>query len=60
MDISLPTPSEIENYPHLFFTSDMEWKLHSVDEYTVHDLDLTTMNYNTLIIILTLLMLMGS
>jgi hypothetical protein len=42
MDMSPPTPSELDSYPHVIFTSDMEWNPASiVDEYTVYDLDLT-------------------
>jgi hypothetical protein len=40
MDMSPPTPSELDSYPH--FTSDMEWNPQSiVDEYPVQDLDLS-------------------
>jgi hypothetical protein len=36
MDMSPPTPSELDSYPHVFFTSDTEWNLQSiVDEYPV-------------------------
>jgi hypothetical protein len=42
MDMSPSTPSELDYYPNLFLTSDMEWNPKSiVDEYTDHDLDLT-------------------
>jgi hypothetical protein len=42
MDMSPPTTVELDSYPHVFFTSDMEWNPpDTVDEYTVHDLDLT-------------------
>jgi hypothetical protein len=42
IDMSPPTPTEIDSYPHVFFTSYMEWNPQSiVDEYTVHHMDLT-------------------
>jgi hypothetical protein len=42
MDMSPPPPTEKDSYPHVFFTSDMEWNPQSiVDEYTVHDMDPT-------------------
>jgi hypothetical protein len=42
MDMSPPTPTELDTYPHVFLTSDMEWNPQSiVDEYTVHDMHLT-------------------
>jgi hypothetical protein len=42
MDMYPPTPTEFDSYPHVFFTSDMEWNPQRiVDEYTVHDMDLT-------------------
>jgi hypothetical protein len=42
MDMSPPTPSEIDTYPHVFFTSDTEWNPQGiVDEYPIHELDLT-------------------
>jgi hypothetical protein len=42
MDMSPPTPAEIDSYPHVLFTSDMEWNTQSIaDEYTFHDIDLT-------------------
>jgi hypothetical protein len=41
-DMSPPTPSELDSYPHVMFNSDMEWNPQCIfDEYTVHDLDLT-------------------
>jgi hypothetical protein len=41
MDMSPPTSTELDTYPHVFFTSDMEWNPQSiVDEYPVQDLDL--------------------
>jgi hypothetical protein len=40
--MSPPTASELDTYPHVFFTSDMELNpLSNADEYTIHDLDLT-------------------
>ena len=42
MDMSPPTQEELDTYPHVFFTSDMEWHPQSVnDEYHVADLDIT-------------------
>jgi hypothetical protein len=42
MDMSPPTPVKLDSYPHVFFTSDMEWSPQSiVDEYTIHDMDLS-------------------
>jgi hypothetical protein len=42
MDISPPTSSELDTYPHVFFTSDIEWNPQGiVDEYPIHELDLT-------------------
>jgi hypothetical protein len=42
MDMSPPTPTEFDSYPQLIFTSAMEWNPQNiVDEYTVHDMDLT-------------------
>jgi hypothetical protein len=42
MDMSPTTPSELDSYPHVFITSDMQWKPQSIiDEYPVQDLDLT-------------------
>jgi hypothetical protein len=42
MGMSPTNPHKLDTYSHVFFTSDMEWHPQSiVDEYTVHDLDLT-------------------
>jgi hypothetical protein len=41
MAMSPPNPSELDLYPHVSFTSNMEWNPQKiVDEYTVNDLDL--------------------
>jgi hypothetical protein len=61
MDMSPPTPTELDSYPHVFFTSDIELNPQSiVDEYSVHEMDLTENDLEHKSIILTLLMLMGS
>jgi hypothetical protein len=40
MDMSPPTPEELDAYPHVFFISDMTWDPHAIDvEYLVADLD---------------------
>ena len=42
MDMSPPTQEELDTYPHVFFTADMEWNPQSVNnEYHVADLDIT-------------------
>jgi hypothetical protein len=42
MDMSPPTPYEVDSYPHVVYTSDMEWNPQRiVEEYPVQDLDLT-------------------
>jgi hypothetical protein len=42
MDMAPLGLNEIDTYPHVFFTVDLEWNPHNfVNEYTVHDLDLT-------------------
>jgi hypothetical protein len=42
MDTYPPTPTELDAYPHVNFTSATEWNPKSiVDEYTIHELDLT-------------------
>ena len=42
MDMSPPTPEEIDTYPHVFFTADTEWHPQSItDEYSVSDMELT-------------------
>jgi hypothetical protein len=42
MDMPPLTPVELYSYPHFFFTSDIEWNPKTVvDEYTVHELELT-------------------
>ena len=40
--MSPPTQEELDTYPHVFFTADMEWHPQSInDEYHVADLDIT-------------------
>ena len=59
MDMSPPTQEELDTYPHVFFTADMEWHPQSVNnEYHVADLDITEDDLQILIIILVLLMSM--
>jgi hypothetical protein len=42
MDMSPPTQEELDTYPHVLFTADMEWHPQSInDEYHVDDLDIT-------------------
>jgi hypothetical protein len=42
MDMSPPTPEELDTYPHVFFTADTEWHPQKVnDEYSDTDLDIT-------------------
>jgi hypothetical protein len=42
MDMSPPTPIELDTYPHVFFTSDTEFNPQSiVDELPIHEMDLT-------------------
>jgi hypothetical protein len=42
MDMSPPTPIELDTYPHVFFTSHLEWNPQIiVDENPIHDMDLT-------------------
>jgi hypothetical protein len=39
MDMSPPTKTELETYPHVFFTSDTDWNPHDIsDEYSITDL----------------------
>jgi hypothetical protein len=41
MDTSPPTPTELDTYTHVFFTSGTEWNPQSIDDdYTANDLDL--------------------
>jgi hypothetical protein len=42
MDMSPQTSTEIDSYPHVFFTYVMEWNPKSiVDKCTLHDMDIT-------------------
>jgi hypothetical protein len=42
MDMSPPTQEELDTYPHVFFTADMEWYPQIInDEYHVDHLNLT-------------------
>jgi hypothetical protein len=40
MDMSPPTDSDMDAYPHVFFTSDINWDPNSLDdEYTIDDME---------------------
>jgi hypothetical protein len=42
MYMSPQTPTELDSYPNVFFTSDKDWNPQIiVDDNTVHDMDLT-------------------
>jgi hypothetical protein len=46
MDMCPPTDSDLDAYPHVFFTSDATWDPTFLDdEYTVDDMELTTENH---------------